>query len=149
MGILFSTGHARENQTGRVMRAFPANILLVPRFQLLSYRCAIVLYLSILIFGSIPGARDDIGQYASGGVLHAVAYSILTLLLFSGSTGNRSERAVKSVLTIMAMGAFDEYVQSFFPYRAADVMDWMVDVIAGFVSAAMLWALWPRLIDSE
>jgi len=131
------------------MRAFIATIFLVPKFQRLSYRCAIALYLLILILGSIPGARADIGQYAAGVVLHSVTYSILTLLLFSGNKGSRSERAVKAVLTIMAMGALDEYVQSFFPYRSADVMDWTVDVISGIVSASMLWTLWPRFIDSE
>jgi VanZ family protein len=49
----------------------------------------------------------------------------------------------------MAMGALDEYVQSFFPYRSADVMDWVVDVSAGIFSAAILRTLWPRFIDSE
>lgn len=131
------------------MRSFIANIFLVPKFQRLSYRCAIAVYLSILIFGSIPGARDDIGQYASGVLLHFVAYSILALLLFSGSKGGRNERAVKSVLTIIAMGALDEYLQSFFPYRGADVMDWTVDVIAGFVSATLLWTLWSKLVDAS
>lgn len=131
------------------MRFFIANIFLVPKFQRLSYRCAIALYLLILIFGSIPGARDNIGQYAGGVLLHFVTYSFLALLLFSGNKGSRFERAVKSVLTIMAMGALDEYVQSFFPYRSADVMDWTVDVSAGIVSATLLWALWPRIIDAE
>jgi VanZ family protein len=131
------------------MRALIANIFVVPKFQKLSYRCAIALYLLILILGSMPGARADIGQYATGVVLHSVAYSILTVLLFSGNNGNRSERAVKTVLTIMAMGAFDEYVQSFFPYRSADVMDWAVDVSSGIVSATLLWTLWPRFIDAE
>ncbi|MBL0167978.1 MAG: VanZ family protein [Propionivibrio sp.] len=131
------------------MRAFIANIFLVPKFQRLSYRCAIALYLLIIILGSIPGARQDIGQYAGGVLLHFVTYSILALLLFSGFNGSRSERALKSVLTIMAMGALDEYVQSFFPYRSADVMDWAVDVISGIVTATVLWTLWPRIIDAE
>lgn len=131
------------------MLASTARILLEPRFQRISYRCAIVLYLSILIFGSIPGARADIAHYAPGGVLHSVAYSVLTALLFSGQTGNRAERAVTAVLTIMALGAFDEYVQSFFPYRSANVMDWAVDVIAGISSAALLWIVWPKLVDSS
>jgi hypothetical protein len=144
-----TVGQALDDRVGHVMRAFLANIFLVPKFQRLSYRCAIALYLLILILGSIPGARADIGQYAAGGVLHSVAYSILALLLFSGNKGNRSERALKSVLTIMAMGALDEYVQSFFPYRSADVMDWAVDVISGIVTATVLWTLWPRIIDAE
>ena len=121
-----TVGQARNDRVGHVMRALIANIFLVPKFQRLSYRCAIALYLLILILGSIPGARAEIGHYAGGVVLHSVAYSILALLLFSGNTGNRSERALKSVLTIMAMGALDEFVQSLFPYRSADVMDWAV-----------------------
>ncbi|MBL8413501.1 MAG: VanZ family protein [Propionivibrio sp.] len=148
-GLVQTADQARDDRVGHVMRAFIASIFLVPKFQRLSYRCAIALYLLILILGSIPGARVDIGQYASGGALHSVAYSILTVLLFSGNKGNRSERAVKSVFTIMAMGALDEYVQSFFPYRNADVMDWAVDVISGLVIATTLWTLWPRIIDSE
>ena len=76
-------------------------------------------------------------------------YSILGLLLFSGNKGSRSARALKSVLTIMAMGAFDEYVQSFFPYRSANVMDWTIDVSAGIGSATLLWTLWPRIIEAQ
>ena len=131
------------------MRALIANIFLVPKFQRLSYRCAIALYLLILILGSIPGARADIGHYAGGVVLHFVTYSILALLLFSGNKGSRSARALKSVLTIMAMGAFDAYVQSFFPYRSANVMDWTIDVSAGIVIATLLWTLWPRIIEAQ
>ncbi len=130
-----------------MMPAFLVRIFLEPRLQALCYRCAIVIYLSILIFGSIPGARSNIGEYAPGGVLHFVAYSTLLLLVFAGSSGNRSQRALKSVLTIMAMGACDEYVQSFFTYRGADVIDWAVDVMAGLVTAATLWTLWPRFIE--
>jgi VanZ family protein len=123
--------------------------LLSTKFQIRSYRCAIVLYGSILVMGSIPGARADIGQYASGLVLHTVAYAVITLLLYLGSNGNRRERAVRSILTIMVMGAFDEYLQSFFPFRHADVVDWMVDVSAAIASSMMMWSLWPVLIDSE
>jgi hypothetical protein len=130
-------------------RAFIASIFLAPKLQQVCYRCAIVLYLSILIFGSIPGARSGLGEYASGGVLHFLAYSILLLLSFAASNGNRSERAVKSILAVMAMGAFDEYVQSFFPYRGADVRDWAVDVMAGVLTAATLWMLWPILVEPE
>ena len=122
-----------------------SRFVLSPTGQKLSYRCSIAFYLVMVIAGSLPGARVDIGQYASGVVLHSLAYAILTLLLFVGSSGDRAERAVKSVLTVMAMGAGDEYVQSFFPYRTASVTDWAVDAIAGTITSVTLWRLWPRL----
>lgn len=131
------------------MRAFSCHLVLAPKFQTLSYRCAIVCYLSILILGNLPGARADIGAYASGSVLHAMAYATITLLLFLGSTGRRHERAIKAVFTAMAMGAVDEYVQGFFPYRGADVMDWTVDVVAAITSALALWAVWPKIVDDR
>ncbi len=131
------------------MHTFHCSILFTPKFQILSYRLAIVLYLSIITIGNIPGARADIGEYASGGVLHSIAYGVIAFLLFVGRNGNKHERVVKAMLAVMAMGAFDEYVQSFFPYRSADVIDWIVDVIAGIVSSAMLWTVWPKIIESE
>jgi VanZ family protein len=124
------------------MDSFLSRIRQAPRLQRLSYRCAIVLYLLILLLGSTPGAREDIGEYASGVVLHLAAYTALTVLLFVGSSGMRTGRAVKSMLTIAAMGALDEYVQSFFPYRTASVTDWMVDLAAGAFASTLLWKLW-------
>lgn len=130
------------------MRRKLSGILLAPAVQTLSYRCAIVFFLSIVIIGSLPGAREDIGKYASGLVLHSIAYAVLGALLFVGSSGDRTERAVKAVLTIVVMGAGDEYVQSFVPYRMASVADWMIDVIAGFITSVTSWYFWPRLAEA-
>ena len=107
-------------------------------------RLAAIAYLAILVLGSIPGARADIGHYASGGVLHSVAYAGLTLLIFGGVVSSIAKRALTSVLAIAAMGALDEFVQSFFPYRGAAVGDWLVDCAAALVTAAILYLLWPR-----
>lgn len=119
-------------------------IFLTASHARLRYWSAIVLYLLILLIGSLPGARSDIGQVASGLVLHATAYAGLTLLLFTGGSGSALARAAKSVLTIAAMGALDETVQRFFPYRHGAVSDWLVDCSAALLTAALLWALWTR-----
>jgi VanZ family protein len=110
----------------------------------LRYWTAIVLYLMILVLGSLPGARQDIAQVAPGLILHSVAYAGLTFLLFTGGTGSLAQRAGKAVLTIALMGALDEYVQSFFPYRHGAVSDWLVDCNAAVLMAAFMWALWTR-----
>lgn len=106
---------------------------------------AIVAYLAILVGGSIPGARAEIGEVASGVVLHSLAYAGLTLLLFGGIGGSPARRAISSVLAIAAMGALDESIQRFFPYRGAAVGDWLVDCSAAVVTATILYFLWPRL----
>lgn len=118
--------------------------ILTPSHASLRYRTALILYCLILILGSIPGARADIGQVASGLVLHSCAYAGITFLLFTGGSGNLMARAAKAVLTVAAMGALDECVQSFFPYRHAAVSDWVVDVTSAAVTATVMWALWNR-----
>ena len=119
-------------------------IFLTASYARLRYWTAIVLYLLILIIGSIPGARQDIGEVASGVILHSLAYAGLTFLIFTGGSGTPSQRAGKAVLTIALMGALDEVVQSFFPYRHGAVSDWMVDCSAAMLTAGVMWALWNR-----
>ena len=120
-------------------------LLVEQPLQRTRYRCAIVLYLMIIALGSIPGARHDIGEYAPGIFLHSAAYAGLTMLLFSGSNGTRVQRSIKSVATIMAMGALDEAIQSLLPYRHGAVSDWLIDCSAAIITALLLWALWPKL----
>jgi hypothetical protein len=115
-----------------------------PSISRIRIRLACIAYLAILVLGSIPGARAGIGHVASGIVLHSLAYAGLTVLIFCGFKGSAARRAVTSVLAIAAMGAADEFVQSFFPYRGAAVGDWLVDCAAALVSAAVLYLLWPR-----
>jgi VanZ family protein len=119
-------------------------IFLTASHARLRYWTAIALYLLILILGSIPGARQDIGEVASGVVLHSLAYAGLTFLIFTGGSGTASQRAGKAVLTIALMGAIDECVQSLFPYRHGAVSDWMVDCTAAMLTAGFMWALWNR-----
>jgi VanZ family protein len=118
--------------------------VLTPAHANLRYRTALILFALILILGSIPGARQDIGQVASGLILHSCAYAGITFLLFTGGSGGLAARAMKAVMTVAAMGALDEVVQSFLPYRHGAVGDWMVDVTSAIVTAAVMWCVWKR-----
>lgn len=119
-------------------------LLLDPRLNKLRYTAAIVLFLAILVGGSIPGARAEIGQHAPGVLLHSTAYSVLALLWFTASRGSAASRTVATVLAIAVMGAIDELVQSMFPYRGADVRDWMVDCSSAVITCAILWMILPK-----
>ncbi len=130
------------------MRAILTLLFLDPRYEKTRYRWAILLYLLVVFMGSIPGARASIGNFASGLVLHSLAYAVLTVLLFTGSSGSAMQRAIKSILTVMVLGALDEFIQSFFPYRRASIIDWAVDSNAAVIVSALLWAAWPRLMGA-
>jgi hypothetical protein len=126
------------------MTASLSRFLLHPRLRFACLSCAALMYLAIIVTGNIPGARADIGQYATGVMLHSSAYSILTVLCFLGSTGSPAARAVKAVLAIALMGAGDEFIQSFFPYRGADVRDWAVDCSSAILVSLLLWVVLPK-----
>jgi VanZ family protein len=126
------------------MPALLSTLVLDPKLRNLRRAAAILMYLTILVAGSIPGARADIGHYASGVVLHSTAYAVLAFLWFTGSAGSDGARAAKAVLAVAVMGAGDEFVQSFFPYRGAAVSDWMVDCMAAIITSAVLWAVLPK-----
>ncbi len=120
-------------------------LLFGPSHASLRLALAATLYLVMVIGGSIPGARANMAHVASGLVLHSCAYGVLSFLLFTGSAGLRTRRAVLAVLAVVVLGALDETIQSFFPYRRAAVSDWLVDCSAAFVVALLLWGTWPRL----
>ena len=106
---------------------------------------ALLIFAGIVIAGSVPGARAEVGEYASGIVLHSLAYAGLTTLWFLGSSGTIIQRALKAVLAIALMGAFDEGVQSFLPYRSGAVHDWLIDVSAATFAASALALLASRI----
>jgi VanZ family protein len=126
------------------MPALLSLLVLDPRLRKLRLGCALALYLAIVITGSIPGARAEIGHYAPGVALHSLAYATLAFLWFIGSTGNARQRTLKAVLAVALMGAGDELVQSLFPYRGAAVSDWLVDCCAAIATCAVLCAVLPK-----
>lgn len=113
-------------------------LLLAPAHATLRYRTAWTMYLLILLLGSVPGARAEVGQVASGIILHGTAYASIAFLLFTGGAGGAARRALATVATVALMGAADEFVQSFFPYRHADLRDWAVDCTAAVLTTLVL-----------
>lgn len=126
------------------MRAFLTRLLLDPRLRSARIKAALLLYAGVLVAGSVPGARAEVGEYASGVVLHGLTYAFLAMLWFFGGTGSAAARAAKAVLAVALMGAGDELVQSFLPYRNGDVRDWMVDVGAAILAVTVLSVCVPQ-----
>jgi VanZ family protein len=119
--------------------------LIDTKYAALRLRAAWAIYLSVLLFGAIPGARAEVGEYASGLVLHFVTYGCITFLLFTGFFGQPALNATRCILLIACMGGVDEFMQSFLPYRRGALLDWYVDMAAGLCVATLLWAASPKL----
>lgn len=129
------------------MQAILTLLVLDERLRPRRFQAALLMFILILIAGSIPGARAEIAHVASGIILHSIAYAVLTFLLFTGTGGSRGVRALRAVLIVAAMGAADECVQSMFPYRTAALGDWAVDVGASLVCATLLWHFLPQPVQ--
>ena len=124
-------------------------LILDERLRRRRFAFALILFLLIVAIGSIPGAREEIANAASGLVLHSVAYSIITILLYTGSTGSHTRRAITAVLLVLVIGAIDEFVQSFLPYRHGAVSDWMVDGASALLTAFVLWFMLPAPVRTD
>ncbi len=120
-----------------------ATFLLDQKYQPSRLRAAFILYLLIIVLGSLPHARETIGHLASGVILHSLAYSTITFLLFSGIPGTLFKKSFWALVLVASMGALDECIQSLFPYRTAAIGDWLVDCAAALVTVFMLFMLWP------
>lgn len=131
------------------MSSILSTLVLDERLRRRRFYCAFLMFAAILVMGSIPGARAEIGQFGSGVVLHSIAYASLTFLLYTGTTGPRGQRAIRAVLTVAVMGALDEMVQSFLPYRSGSPTDWLIDCGASLVAAALLWRFMPEPIQAR
>jgi VanZ family protein len=105
---------------------------------------ALLMFAAILAMGSIPGARAQIGHVGPGIILHSIAYASLTFLLYTGTEGGRGRRALQAFLIVAVMGALDELVQSFLPYRNGTVADWLIDCNAAMITAVLLWRFMPQ-----
>ncbi|MES2830583.1 MAG: VanZ family protein [Pseudomonadota bacterium] len=113
-------------------------VLFGERYRTLRFRTAFLLYFFIVVLGAIPNVRSEIGEFASGLVLHATAYAAITFLLSTGSGASRRRALFQAFIIALAMGALDEYIQSYFPYRRASLQDWLVDGTASLITVALL-----------
>jgi len=119
------------------MRALLTRFISDKQYETLMFRSGLALYLAVIILGAIPGARDEVGQFASGLVLHFTTYASIALLLACGAAGNVTTKAIKAFYIVAAMGALDEIIQSLLPYRDGAITDWMIDITAALFATMM------------
>jgi len=107
---------------------------------------SVVLY-SILIFigSSIPGDQVDLKGPGFDKLLHAIEYSILSLLLFNALRYN-GKIGIRTVFWTTAIvssvyGLSDEVHQLFVPLREFDVIDIICDMSGSILGAYAMFRL--------
>lgn len=92
----------------------------------------------MLLAGAIPGEAQALSGIFGDKLLHLVAYSFLTLVLFGSLNGTISGRALRTLLLIGLLGAIDEGIQGLMSYRNASTTDWLFDMLAAGLTLAVL-----------
>lgn len=84
-------------------------------------------FLVLVTVGNLPGLASEMSDAFGDKRLHLAAYAFLTGLIYM-SVNRRP--ALVAMLAITALGALDESIQSFFPYRQAELLDLLADISA-------------------
>ncbi len=108
-----------------------------------------VLWVAVILVGT-SWPKLSLGRDGAGldKVAHFTAYAILAALSLRATLFPRSWRTVIAViLSIAALGAVDEWHQSFIPGRSMSLIDWFADssgAVAGTLAVRFIPFLTPR-----
>ncbi|HVL74572.1 MAG TPA: VanZ family protein, partial [Noviherbaspirillum sp.] len=102
---------------------------------------ALACYLSMIVLGSIPGQAESLSEVVHDKMLHFVAYGVLSVLVYGAVRGRLWVRGIGTIAVVGLLGAIDEGIQSFLPYRQASWADWQVDLIAALLTVTVMTTL--------
>lgn len=105
----------------------------------------LIFFAVMVAIGSIPGEAPALSAKVPDKLLHFVAYSFLTGCIFGSLSGGLWSRSWRSVLYVGMLGALDENIQRFLPYRSCDIADWAFDMLAAVCSVLILSLIYQLL----
>lgn len=99
---------------------------------------ALIFFLLMIIVGSLPGNAQALTEKINDKILHFLAYSLLTALIYLSlsTTHLRKFTLTLSIIAILAMT--DELIQSTMTFRNASLYDLSVDILAASLIASCL-----------
>ncbi|WP_295750763.1 VanZ family protein [Undibacterium sp.] len=117
--------------------------------NMLSYRRSFLLgaifFATMVAIGAIPGEATALSARIPDKLLHFVAYSFLTCCIFGSLKGGLWSRSWRSIVYVGMLGALDENIQRFMPYRSCDIADWAFDMLAATLSVLILSLIYRLL----
>jgi VanZ family protein len=99
---------------------------------------ATAFFLLMIAAGAVPGKAEAASALVGDKLLHVVAYTLLTALVFGALRGRPISRGMRTVLIVAVLGAVDESIQALLPYRHANWADWKFDLMAAAACVSLL-----------
>lgn len=109
---------------------------------------AITLFVLMLALGSYPGNAQALTEKINDKILHFLAYSLLTALIYLSLHTTKREKFIITLCIILALGLTDECIQSMLSFRNASLLDLSVDLLAAVLMTSCL-SLLTMSTDTE
>ena len=99
---------------------------------------AISLFILMLALGSYPGNAQALTEKINDKILHFLAYSLLTALIYLSLNSTKREKFFITLCIMFALSLTDEYIQSMLSFRTASLLDLSVDLLAAGLMTSCL-----------
>ena len=99
---------------------------------------AISLFILMLALGSYPGNAQALTEKINDKILHFLAYSLLTALIYLSLNSTKREKFFITLCIMFALSLTDEYIQSILSFRTASLLDLSVDLLAAGLMTSCL-----------
>ncbi len=99
---------------------------------------AITLFILMLALGSYPGNAQALTEKINDKILHFLAYSLLTALIYLSLNSTKREKFFITLCIMFALSLTDEYIQSMLSFRTASLLDLIVDLLAAGLMTSCL-----------
>ena len=99
---------------------------------------AITLFILMLALGSYPGNAQALTEKINDKILHFLAYSLLTALIYLSLYSTKREKFFITLCIMFALSLTDEYIQSMLSFRTASLLDLSVDLLAASLMTSCL-----------
>ena len=99
---------------------------------------AISLFILMLALGSYPGNAQALTEKINDKILHFLAYSLLTALIYLSLNSTKREKFFITLCIMFALSLTDEYIQSMLSFRTASLLDISVDLLAAGLMTSCL-----------
>ena len=99
---------------------------------------AITLFILMLALGSYPGNAQALTEKINDKILHFLAYSLLTALIYLSLNSTKQEKFFITLCIMFALSLTDEYIQSMLSFRTASLLDLSVDLLAAGLMTSCL-----------
>jgi VanZ family protein len=81
----------------------------------------------LVTVGNLPGLAAQMSDTFGDKCLHLTAYAVLTALIYASV---QRRPGLTALLVVAVLGGLDEWIQSFFAYRQAELLDLLADISA-------------------